>query len=348
MPEIAIAPPAPAVEPTIIAAAAPSLNGLPAPPLKVFISYKSRDAQAALEIKNKLEGLGAGKMEVFVSCSPESLPPTAKWRDKIITELREAHCLLFLYTDPKQTWDWCFYETGFFDGARTPSALLYVLHAKGTPPPKPLEGLQGVQIDQGAPPGDASTSLPLDEMLETIFCKSTNPSINPEFKSSAQFYGLLKDAISKPFLKPPNLPAPKSFLRRLQILLPQASIQQLLAGAQIPATARAIGDANSLALFKRVEKADGWLWSELEADLKEHSVQEDSSILWVQRLVYVSLHVRRLETRKIPVAGQGRPLRQRRAARRPPRRAHRISRLPRARQMGLHQRTGQRQRQKNG
>ena len=272
------------VEPTTAVEPSVSLKKLPPPPLKLFISYKSKDAQAALEIKSKLEALSAQHMQVFVSCSPDSLPPAENWRRRIMKELRDADCLLFLYTDAKETWDWCFYETGFYDGSRTENALLYILHAKGVPPPKPLEDLQAVEITENTETSGKLPSLGLDGLLDILFCQSTEPPINQDYKAASDIYNLLKSAICKPFLRPANLPPPKSFLRRLRLTITASSIDQFRTKAEIPPTALAYGDADSLALFKRVEKDEGWLWSELEADLKEHAIQEESSVLWIQSL----------------------------------------------------------------
>ncbi len=101
------------------------------------------------------------------------------WRERILKELREAHILIFLYTDPEARWDWCLYETGYFDARQNPAELdrrLYVLHGRDVPPSGPFLGLNTVPIDTSDKPDDTK----LKGFLEVLFERSTSPAVNPK------------------------------------------------------------------------------------------------------------------------------------------------------------------------
>ena len=84
--------------------------------------------------------------------------------------------MIFLYTDPTLQWDWCLYETGYFDGRRDPNADrgIYVLHRWNVPPVGPFLGLASVPI--GAPDDQAVQKL--KGMLKRLFVDSTSPPVN--------------------------------------------------------------------------------------------------------------------------------------------------------------------------
>ena len=75
----------------------PQPDRLPEPPLRVFISYKKKDHAATDTIKQILLKNGASSIKVFVSGDE---PAGIQWRENVLKELREAHILIFLYTDP--------------------------------------------------------------------------------------------------------------------------------------------------------------------------------------------------------------------------------------------------------
>ena len=72
----------------------------------MFISYKKKDRAATDTIKKILLRFGAYSIKVFVSGDEQA---GIQWRENVLKELREAHILIFLYTDPEGRWDWCLY-----------------------------------------------------------------------------------------------------------------------------------------------------------------------------------------------------------------------------------------------
>ena len=137
----------------------------PSPPLRVFISYKEKDRAATLDIKKMLLRIGGGNIRVFVSGDE---PAGIQWREGVLNELREAHILIFLYTDPEARWDWCLYETGYFDAKQNPAELdrrLYVLHGREVPPSGPFLGLNTVPIDTSAKPDDTKLKAFLEGVV---------------------------------------------------------------------------------------------------------------------------------------------------------------------------------------
>jgi hypothetical protein len=85
-----------------------------------------KDRAATDTIKKILLRFGAYSIKVFVSGDEQA---GIQWRENVLKELREAHILIFLYTDPESRWDWCLYETGYFDARQDPEELnrrLYV------------------------------------------------------------------------------------------------------------------------------------------------------------------------------------------------------------------------------
>src|SRR5262249_55276828 len=148
-------------------------------PLRVFISYKLKDHAATVVIKKKLKKLGAGKLEVFVS--GDEVAGTL-WREKVLEELAKAHILIFLYTDPKSQWDWCLYETGYFDARQKRQELdrhLYVLRRREDLPSGPFLGLGTVPIDASSGGNDSE----LQKFLKMLFEESTDPPVNAEWNA---------------------------------------------------------------------------------------------------------------------------------------------------------------------
>src|SRR5262249_60788706 len=134
-------------------------------PLKVFISYKQNDFAAADRIRQQLERIGGNNgIRVFVSGDDHVVKAAQEWRSIILNNLREAHVLIFLYTDPSLHWDWCLYETGYFDGRQEPQQLdrrRYFLHRGGVSPVGPLLGRKTLPaLSKSEPDGSARALSP--------------------------------------------------------------------------------------------------------------------------------------------------------------------------------------------
>ena len=83
-----------------------------ATPVKIFISHKKIDADAATAIQKSLERLGTrDRLTVFVS---EHITGGTDWFKWIQQSLAESDLLFLLYTDRTEDWDWCMYEAGLF------------------------------------------------------------------------------------------------------------------------------------------------------------------------------------------------------------------------------------------
>src|SRR5262249_14709855 len=115
--------------------------------VRIFISHKAEDAEAAREIGKQFIAYGQGRLRVFRS---EEVPTGAKWRPALFEELARADRLILLYTDPHQEWNWCLYESGFFDGKQFPDSTkrLVVLHDESVVPPDPLTHFQTVRVSR--------------------------------------------------------------------------------------------------------------------------------------------------------------------------------------------------------
>jgi TIR domain len=252
----------------------------PSPPLRVFISYKEKDRAATLDIKRVLLKIGGGNIRVFVSGDE---PAGIQWREGVLNELRNAHILIFLYTDPEARWDWCLYETGYFDAKQNPTELdrrLYVLHGREVPPSGPFLGLNTVPIDTSAKPDDTR----LKHFLGILFERSTNPAVNPYWDEGG--CADLVTALAAPFRGRKALAPPEEYVRRLTFrLTKEAATEAALNEGRIPADAMVSGNKKSFELFGlRAAKT----WQDLEKSWQKKlppgdgSTSPDPVALWVE------------------------------------------------------------------
>ena len=216
----------------------------PSPPLRVFISYKKKDRTATDTIKKILLRFGAYSIKVFVSGDEQA---GIQWRENVLKELREAHILIFLYTDPESRWDWCLYETGYFDARQDPEELnrrLYVLHGREDPPSGPFLGLNTVPIDAS----DGGNDKELKDFLKTLFERSTSPAVNPNWDAGGCID--LVTAFAAPFRRHEEVAPPEEDVRKLTFRLVKgpATEDDLNAG-RIPADAVVTGNEDSFELF---------------------------------------------------------------------------------------------------
>ena len=227
----------------------------PSPPLRVFISYKEKDRAATLDIKRVLLKIGGGNIRVFVSGDE---PAGIQWREGVLNELRNAHILIFLYTDPEARWDWCLYETGYFDAKQNPAELdrrLYVLHGCEVPPSGPFLGLNTVPIDTSAKPDDTR----LKHFLGILFERSTNPAVNPYWDEGG--CADLVTALAAPFRGRKALAPPEEYVRRLTFrLTKEAATEAALNEGRIPADAMVSGNKKSFELFGLRAAKTGRIW----------------------------------------------------------------------------------------
>jgi TIR domain len=255
-------------------------------PLKVFISYKQKDVAAAEHIRQQLEKIGGSNgIEVFVSGDDHVIKAAQDWRRIILQNLREAHVLIFLYTDPSLHWDWCLYETGYFDGRQDPQQLdrrLYLLHRGDVNPVGPFLGLKTVPVFSKDDPDDKQ----LKSFLQILFTESTEPPVNRNWDKPdcAELLAAFKEPFGGTTVKP------ITFIRRLtyRVAKGKATEEALLAG-RIPLDARVSGTKESFALFNLSTDTER-SWEELESQWRQKmpppadATEADLVILWVGNL----------------------------------------------------------------
>ena len=134
--------------------------------IKMFISYKQEDGEAAREIKKLLEFFGNGRLSCFVS---ELIAPGKPYPEKIEEELRESLWFLFLYTDPKRSWDWCLYEAGMFRGWMEKHDRLTCLYHRKGELPDAISRFQAVKADPNA----------VELFVRDLFMAPPLPAIGP-------------------------------------------------------------------------------------------------------------------------------------------------------------------------
>ncbi len=208
-----------------------------------------------------------------------------EWRSVILKNLREAHVLIFLYTDPSLHWDWCLYETGYFDGRQDPQQLdrrLYLLHRGDVTPVGPFLGLKTVRVLSKDDPDDRE----LESFLKILFVDSTDPSVNKNWDKPdcADLLAAFKEPFGGAMLKP------ISFIRRLtyRVAKGKATEASLQVG-RIPPDARVNGTRESFGLFNLNTDAEK-SWQELESQWRQKvppaddPAEVDSVALWVGNL----------------------------------------------------------------
>src|SRR5262249_43594418 len=192
---------------------------------------------------------------------------------------------IFLYTDPSLHWDWCLYETGYFDGRQDPQQLdrrLYLLHRGDVSPVGPFLGLKTVPVLSKDDPDDRE----LKSFLKILFVERTNPSVNPSWDkpNCADLVAAFKAPFGGTTLKP--IP----FIRRLTLRLAKgAATESLLERGCIPPDAKVSGTAKSFGLFNLDGDAE-WSWQELEDQWRQKvprpddAAEVDSVALWGSNL----------------------------------------------------------------
>jgi hypothetical protein len=79
--------------------------------LRIFLSHKTEDGEAAKKIKDVLMRHAAGKLEVFTF---GEIQAGLAWKPKIEENAKEANWFVLLFSHPDQDWGWCLYEAGIF------------------------------------------------------------------------------------------------------------------------------------------------------------------------------------------------------------------------------------------
>jgi hypothetical protein len=256
----------------------------------VFISYKEKDHAATIAIKQILLRIGGNNITVFVSGDEAA---GIQWRENVLKALRQAHILIFLYTDPESRWNWCLYETGYFDGRQDPEELnrhLYVLHRRGDSPIGPFTGLNTVPIDAL----DKRDDTELNSLLKTLFESSTSTAVNPNWNAGG--CADLLAAFAAPFRGHEEVAPLQEYVRRLNFRLAKEPATEVdLAEGRIPGTAVVNGSAKSFGLFGFGTDATR-SWSQLEESWHREippppagSKSPDPATVWVASVAHTML-----------------------------------------------------------
>jgi hypothetical protein len=110
----------------------------------VFFSHKHSDENVTSSLIDLLKR-HTKNVDFFIS---EKITKGLPWRQAIQDHLNRARFLVLVFTDPDENWEWCAYETGFFDALSQtrPSSRIWCLHHASTSPPSHLEGLQSIPV----------------------------------------------------------------------------------------------------------------------------------------------------------------------------------------------------------
>jgi hypothetical protein len=197
--------------------------------LKIFLSHKSTDHLAVEAIKRKLTDIDPVRVSVFSSPSVEHAG--SDYREAIEAHLRQSHCVILLYTDSTQQWDWSLYECGYFHGHHHGhfggskhkdhdcyvGRCLFIVHREGVFRPKPLENWESIAIGENEIGlTDLSKLTPLEEFLEKILFKKSfgfshpiSPSSGGERAGTLTELKVLFIAAFKGLLRSPRPVAPR-------------------------------------------------------------------------------------------------------------------------------------------
>jgi hypothetical protein len=244
-------------------------------PVRVFISHKHDDKNAAKQILEALTKLGQDKLIAFRSEDIRA-GDFRGWREALIEQLGLADILILLYTDPEENWDWCLYESGFFHGKhdRDTARRLIVLHDKATKPPHPLTFLETIEVSRKEPEA-------VKKLIYELFAKPPIPirrDLTPDrLEGEGQ---VLLDAIIKAVCDPPTH---KQFSKSIQIHIAEkdwsnAQEREVLQEATV------FGNTKSLASLFLLDDTPGdgyYPWSKIYEQMKKMS---DNASEWAVSL----------------------------------------------------------------
>jgi len=235
----------------------PALNKL-----KIFFSHKAKDTTIAQNIKDELEFAGAGRLEIFLS---QSINFGEDWLSTIKEELHSSDWLIPLYTDPSDNWEWCLYESGYFDGKKDEGPdnnRLICLHSEHVIPPAALNCYQNVK----------TTKEKIEKLLKEIYGKPPRvgvSEINPPLAENPERLSELSNEIINSI----NVIDPRSEKETLSdyifINLKQSELKELEKNNTVPDTSLIESNAKSMALFGLTKKS--CTWEKLTAKLKENN-----------------------------------------------------------------------------
>lgn len=79
----------------------------------IFFSHSSKDRDLVLSIKNKLDVITGGTMEIFMSSDGQSIPFGTNWIHKIEEGLKSAKLMFVFVTENSISSGWIYFEAGY-------------------------------------------------------------------------------------------------------------------------------------------------------------------------------------------------------------------------------------------
>ena len=225
---------------------------------RIFISHKHKDKLQAKKIKKELED-AAGRIQIFLS---QDIEAGEDWPEKIMKELERADWLILLYTDPTEEWDWCLFETGFFQGvarSKKCNSRLISLHSAASPP-KPLKNWQSINMVKDEV---------VERFLVPLFTESPREGcepLNERFNKETPWGKTLADNIISAVGEKPSW---KRYTRYLILILDEVQVEELDETIRVPVDTRVESDKESLALFGLTDES--WTWNKIMNKLKGKS-----------------------------------------------------------------------------
>jgi hypothetical protein len=141
--------------------------------IRVFLSHKQKDYNAAKIIHEILELKSAEKIKVFLS---ENIDKGDDWQKQIEKELYASDWFIFLFSGAQDDWAWCNHEAGIFRGMMYPEPQrLVVFYPPNVDLPNPMTKYQPVKCE---PPQDGQPHQ-LEEFIKQLFGVPPYPSIDP-------------------------------------------------------------------------------------------------------------------------------------------------------------------------
>ena len=222
--------------------------------IRIFISHKSKDKEAAAKIAEALMVYGGTNIKIFLS---ERISPGVPWASEIYDKLKKADWLLFLYTDPSEEWDWCLFEAGFFAATiEDRQKRLICLHTLDDPPPMPLREWQTVPV---------TDAKKMEEFLELLF-----GNINPTLAKSKDRIQELTDSIAKSLQQEVRRKIKtKWYTQYLTLFMNAGQVKELIQTGRVPGEVLCgLREKEALNIFGY--GADECTMEKLEEGLDEH------------------------------------------------------------------------------
>lgn len=235
--------------------------------VRVFISHKHDDRDAALLLHRKLSSYGGAGIDCFIS---EKIPYSADWFEHIRKNLAKTDVLVLLFTLSDTNWDWPLYEVGLATNLSEEERCRVVcIHSPGSSPPDPLQYVQAVPADEDH----------LTKFLHQFFCTSEithrEPPLNPQLEEGSELRDLAAE-IANCFAHVD--PWEHCFTNYLWLVCEDVPLEE----ERVPPQALIDSESTALAMFGLTERPPSrshWTWEDL---LKKLDRPEDED--WIQEL----------------------------------------------------------------